>query len=793
MKTYRADSSQSTEATRRWAVLVALVGLGTLAMVIASPFRRTDIHDRTAIVPTDSRPVAPHAVESGDGGNERTSERTTDGLGEQEVLLSGRVVAANSLVPLGARISASALSTDCDPAVGWFSLRVPGAHSVDLTVSCPGYHTRHLSVKSTDTALLGDIELVPSAFGIIRVVDESALPVPGADVEVWPRTHTIEGDADGPSQIRQPTRARTDEMGNTTLSIGSASWVFARSETRCSQAALLRPGDALDLLLPTTPVDALRLIQPGSNSGVAGRSVVLHARNEAGLATIARSSGDGTLEPSMPPGEYRVHCIDPDMGFTVTGDGNAHQSRSAMDVAIRRNAQVTPLEVSFPDDWRFLLVNRATNASLSCASARLSWFESSRELQDWMSVGSPLEMHPVNGALALRAVSPAQYGPNARIRLHILAPGFARYLLEDPHRRLLSGTPYRVELEPIRDSAVRLIDTNGTPYRGNVVVREGYGEFSRGGLVVRTRPDANGIVGPIRSSGGSLTVLAATGYSFGTVTPESLRDDASVPSLTIPTPAQIDVEIPAGVETQIYCVSDLKGRLSGVRSQNRISFVNLTPGRYRVGPLESMECVGLAVANGIPAHPIEVGPGERRAFAWNESWNPGQRHRSRVVARGVSLADLAVIPLFGDRRLPIATPDLSRRLQLDPHGWFEVKGGDVAPSEIAVVLRSRPGPALPLAVSALRAEIRVECGSVRLRDRTSSASGAMVELVPEIDGREVQSVFRVEVPPGGEAVLPTVPCSTRHLTAYTSRGSTRVPVVVDPEKETVVDLSDRRD
>ena len=275
-------------------------------------------------------------------------------------------------------------------------------------------------------------------------------------------------------------------------------------------------------------------------------------------------------------------------------------------------------------------------------------------------------------------------------------------------QRVLDGWQGPVELEPARRKFLRVLDSEGEPYRGPLRVEDPAHRF-----VVAEHPGTRGeaqILGPLDWFGDAWQVRL--GEEVVTLSGEEIREQDV---LTIKAQSQLGSVRVVGVPPRFA------GELVAIRHQPPWTLHNgvgteqgekglrweiggLAPGAYLVGPPDWVWGLFRHAARPGMHHPdqlasqrvVEVRAGEVTNVDWDPAWGSGTSLAGRIQVTGPGASSIFLVPLYGiDVARYEQAPHVffgrgrSHRIPLAADGTYRTPEGAPVPSLLMVCMPHR--------------------------------------------------------------------------------------------------------
>ncbi len=625
-----------------------------------------------------------------------------------------------------------------------------------------GYRNAVIAISSDDPCSvdIGAVRLESLDVTRIQVRDAGQRPVPGAVV----RGSWLDG------AWRQGAEAFelgvTGKDGVLEANVGRPVLAFAHAGFRVSGLAPCAVGAQTVLDLSGLEVRVgLRAAATERALSVVG----IDARCTSGypILTISGATAiDGLFDAPLPLGRYYV-TLRSDSLFFESQAPNAQDhlpGLGARAVAIElASDQAEPLWLAVTEQPPLTLEvrDRATGQLVPGAQAWVSSWEAPPFVSapGWTRLaGEPLRS--ADGRVSLHSFGALHRSTKGRLRLSICAAGYRIEHLEDPLLAVEPRRPFVVLLGPGVERSVRLRTRSGDALRRQLWVLED------GVLVGQGWCDSNGASPEFAWSGGDVSIRSgADSWSplLASVSTSTLRAEVS-PLVVVDADAEIRVRGSTLAAPALMCASETREKRFARQDGHDLVFDQLPPGRYEVGPPESLASLELRRAQGLDAYSIELASGEARVIFWADEWTPVDGPLTgRVVAVGLEPSLVQVVPRWGPSDQPLAGGDRLRRFPVAADGSFELVGVRTRPSSLMFVREWLDGGLLPLGWGVLGENVVLNCAPAPFSVEGSEGELVRLSFTPGIDGRKVIGSFNARLRAGTEIDLGPLPVGTESV------------------------------
>lgn len=679
------------------AILALIVGLGIVARwAPGADGWGESARPIAPQVPTGSRAVGARSDETRVA-IPTSAQFARDAHGDRRTV-TGRVVDHLTGRPLRARVRCESRVADAHPATGAFVLTGP-LEGPTLIVSARGYRERIVQI-APDADDVGDVRLKAAASTTVIVVDDTGIPIGGA--EVLGRDAHARREfgrvATGPIERRGRLRelARTNDAGEARLAIAEDVSLYARHAIGSSAFTTARATDErVVLTIRTIGDEVVRAVDDRTGSPIAGVPLVI-VRRQAGEdhSFDVTTATDGVARVTIPPGDYTVA---PEFHASFSWRIANEHSGPFRVVAFTHRAAAEPFELRLVPEPG--IVVRATDAATGRAIPDFrAWPEIYRA---WAGGGDRSDRSywsSRDGVLPISASFLADLR-GVELRLWASADGYGARSVELTRDAFGEGQVVEIPLHPAAAKSLRVVvSPDDHPYVGWIHARD----LSTGRTLFAGEHRPSGVAieawdgGDVRvSPDGYRTELAVIPAEVAARTHEWTARIAGLSRLVI---TSVPRDAPA-----IYLDAPRGSRVAGVREGDEVHFADAPPGAATVGPLDLVDAArawrAVPAGHDRPRDDTEVRnvllrEGEELRIPWDPSWRAGIVVRGRVVAEGVDPTTLGVTAEFGDWPAPRG----ARLVPLDDRGRYELRDLEVEP--VAVVVRALPSRSTPASASA---------------------------------------------------------------------------------------------
>jgi hypothetical protein len=519
-----------------------------------------------------------------------------------------------------AKVTAASGTTWTEPDSGRFSLVTD---SSELTISALGYHTTLVAVGA-DT-IQDDVIVLLDPSETMRVAVRTSAGEPVAAAQVCILTTTGES-----HWLQENYLGETLSDGSlTAASSGGAQLLIARTSAHASQPTWCQGAEAT-------------IVCDNSTSGTiavvdADEQRVAHVVDLTFLAVqpgrVLRV-GVPTRGLAIPSGVYVVRPVGHKslQGLPPAPDGEGN--------VLTLSAGAT-VELSVAGGAVAIAIQDATSHQPVIATVALDVLQ----LDGWQVLGETVTTGP-EGVADITGLVSRSIGIRADYRrLRFGAPGYndRSYDLN----ALTSGDTVR--LASVRDKVRLMLERDGGPYVGCIVVRQAADPDSIGPLVYDGLIDAKGIELAV-AAGSRLEIYPSRSHRSGrlatVVTPPA--DGTEGPVLRVPLPSSCRIRLvnPQSIASVAAQRSD--GQIFPVcfNADNGVASISdLFPGSYRVGIVHALSVSAKSEA----IVEVELAEGADVAVPWSQEWRAPSLMKGQITASDAraNLDSLRVLPWSG--------------------------------------------------------------------------------------------------------------------------------------------------
>lgn len=625
-------------------------------------------------------------------------------------MVRGKVTCATTNRPLAACIRSGPRVVWSSPDRGGFSIM---ATDEEISIILDGYEPNYVRLPTGRDEVL--IHMKPLDTVHIKVVDGRGSELPNAEIEVaTPLPSTGK-------EIWQVV-AMTDAEGEAAIPCRGVNAIRARAGEVYSEPRVAGPGNVVIVC------DALQscLLELRDESGgpVSGVIELTALSGASGTITSVRTDQQGVSQHRVPFGVYAAQ---------VWGHGPI-KGLSEAGVTIGQILNVVstdPLVLCVPSQKAHLQVlSAATSSVIAAAHVRLEINEKER----WLPWGQAR----VNDEGLLRCSDLARMLARIRtsaVRGIVEAPGYSPVELTGSSL----CAPQIVYLWPISARSVEVCLRQGADaFRGAAFISCVDGEMVELGPKVQydgARAASATILVPTRTV--YIGVSASDGSSAEVVTMSRLD----------PGDSRINVQLPGSCAVSVVDVPESAGALAirrpdgaiinGTYQQGVVSFRDLLPGAYVVGPRDAI------LRHDAPPQftwPVSLVEGQDLEVTWLDAWMPSRSMSGIISLAGGGMAhDLFVVPSYAER-ISMGRSVLSHAVRVDDRGRFCLPALSPAPANLAVFSILPNGEPLLLGVDKPHDEWRLDACEVELDLSGVGKENGVVVMIVDHGGWKSQYI-----------------------------------------------------
>lgn len=618
--------------------------------------------------------------------------------------------------------------------------------NASLTITSQGYAPLGITVDPSWTWHdLGTLRLIPSTIVEVRVETDTGTPVQGAVVSIA----TVVRPGTGGSRIGARV-GTTNDLGLLTVALRTPETLVATYETQSSSPANALDCERLVVLQLCDVADRVGLRDRDSKSPVGGVDLVLTRISGVPWVSFSATTSDaGLINTPLPYGRYRVTDPGNRLLFSITEGALANLGLSGvptrLDFAmldVSKSAETLWIEVEPRAERAIVAVEKDGEKRLAPILGWLASFETPPDVEEaqWMPLaGEPVES--TSGRLSLYHFT-AAFLSRYPYRLYVTSPGFGTGFIADPLNTVLPGKPpFTVELVRSPEKRLFVINSDGSPYRRSVHLREG----RQSHLSVNAIPGEAGLVGPFAWHGSYLTVLAGRetwSPKLAQISADELQQRDSI-EVVVNANCVIEVDVPDGPRPRLTATSGTGSMLEGSERDGILRFSALQPGSYEIGPRSALTDLSLKVMQGMDAYPIHLESGQTMKVPWRAEWSSPGPITGKVVAPGMASVELFAVPRYGPMSVPLSGGRSSHAYPVGRNGTFELLRLEMTPTHVVFARLDQQGQQVPLGIGLIEDDTTLDCTEVALTIRGASSGGnACVRCVPIIEGQAVLSPIR---------------------------------------------------
>lgn len=700
------------------------------------------------------------------------------------IVLRGQVKCSATGIPILAAVNASSHTYFSHPYDGSFAVALPTAVlPVEVSVEAPGYAKLSRHVEATEHFL--QFDLVPIAQSIVRVVDESGRPIPGAQIEL-----AATEDRGRFSRLEPLVIGESDAEGSCTLRTALPQTLLAQKGSCQSNPTTCIPGQTCMLVVNRSASVVVGVYDVEADRPLAGAGVQLLEHDTYPSVSFGGSTNPaGVLDASLPRGRYELRVTDSDLDVL---EANRQDSR------FRTAMAGSFLDVSTGPDSVWILAKRSPGRKVRLLDANTheplnrgrAWLVTRLEGQEaWIPMGKAFECQLRAGLLPLAALNIDAMAASASIALSVSAPGHDIALLSDPWSEIQVGAVKDIELARAQVRSIRVLTLNSNqwihPLR--IIEAEGLTELWTG------VPSEDGLAGPFDWHGSDVVVTPAStgGREIGRVPGSVLREEG-VPTVMVDASCEIDVQVRAESIPVLFCRSEDGTSYQGVaKEDSTVSFESLVPGRYEIGTPEQLRTSTLRRIHGDDPLSIELRSGQRRVIAWSDLWTEVPVLEGHVEISGISLDGLFVAPVYEPIGVPMAGGRAHQRYPVRSNGDWRMENLHGRPTQVFVGSMSDDGREVPLGFSEPGAPLLLQCSKVGLQfPDTFLDRRIRVRYQPDPSRRKLVVDTVHERRNGRDMTLERVPCTVREIFVDVGSRSFKIDVRLRPGYMSQFQMSD---
>jgi hypothetical protein len=664
-----------------------------------------------------------------------------------EYFISGEVRCALTNVPISARIAVGGRTTQSGQLDGRFTLPVIASRSgVYLDISSVGYRPTQVEVAPRESVShydVGVLTLAASALLRIRTVDARGR---GTVAEVLCMPTIVSNEAS------VSTLGLTDEHGQLTAVTGIGLMLVAKNAT--SESAWIRcPATGADrecvLRLDERTASLIGFRERHGGIPVAGLAVKI--RSTSGLVPgviLTATNEQGKLD--LPLGSGAWDLLWEDRRYSISASQQDASVRAPLPGSGSREVVVEPalgrgtswVDLDRCEDALIRAVDISTSTPLEALSGWQRSFESTSTVSGWLDLGYPIDLPKYDDDFSAEAIGAlAVEGPERALALY--SRGYKLQTLFDTSTLRANQQVLWVKFTPAKRPRLRLISGN-SPYLGAVSVIEYESDFFRGIDVYRGAVGDGGLIS-FPWSGGNVTVRSANGEFLSAVAPDRLRSGGDV-AVVIEAPGEIRVSLPS--ESRLACVAcrslrplDRKAKAHTSNrfsegSESGVSFPNLPPGRYLLGPPDLLDALSTAHTDSR-VQTVDVRAGERTTIEFPAAWDYSEVVEGSVALCGVDVGSVFAVPLFGRQQagLYLAGRRTGVGLEASAAGYtYRFASLSAKPDKIALYLRDLLGFDYPMLVIDPGEPAVIDCRPITIRADAGFRGTIFIEATNPAEG-----------------------------------------------------------
>ena len=617
-----------------------------------------------------------------------------EGKGRTNVL-SGFVVDAVTKAPILARLQYGSQEKFSQARDGFFQIV---AQSGSQTVECiaPGYNPRELMLSGGSTVGL-TLELRPINRVEVVIYDEQGWTVPGASlysISTRKSHHPI------PFSEWRQLLGKADAGGGLSPSLAPGTLVYAVLDGRSSSPRVVSD-NGIELVLNSHSVNSFGIRTLGPTA-VKADSFVLACDGFPAASRCNVVVSSGVAYPAcLPLGAYTL--LSPDFRWTFNTSASKHEKYLLGSTGLDYSDHFR-VEPKKGTAW---LNAKSTNGpyldvvderGLPLRSFRV-WEEvainqdrGGRAEETWYPLDFSNGMESDGGPISLAAYG-VGYLTRENRRFVVGALGFDSAVVPRSATDIEGST---TTISLVRSDSrfwIRVCDSDGSPHRSVVVVKDPSGEFE----LIRTTPSSDrGLVGPIKIAGPphEVQVLASTGVKWMKaigVTPSADQDKAPIallPPLGALRVTNLNGRDPASIRSLATSGKVIKGFMV----DGALEFKGLPAGRYRLldqgavrAALDEISKSALfSTPMNVTKYDILIAEGETKEVALPASLMP------HIVEGHVLLPEnaeggLFLCPLSNGGIVPRMVTSMDHVLPLAPDGHYSIQAGYADWEKLAIV------------------------------------------------------------------------------------------------------------
>ncbi len=707
----------------------------------------------------------------------------------EHILVQGAAICETTGAPLSARITCGEDSTISDRLDGTFSIMAT-KNCTHLTIThCTGYADKVVLLDKGDASKdgvihLGAIPLSPLAHTRVYVRNLANQPVAHAEISALKSSHKRLGRALG----------KTDFKGELLISVGGPVVLSARRRDEISTSVPCSPGDRSVVLTlqskATLRLVAIDTLAPIGNIELVVRQVGVFPE----VVLEGRTNEDGVLSQPLWTGAFTVASSMRQVRIQKT-------SVDEVRPGINYPGAPVAFEVSLPGEIQTLYARQDTGPVLKVldASSRefipeinlsARWYKSSENR--WFESTSTA-CKTVNGECAMGWL---ELNPDNYVRVSVQGYHDNVFSIMD----LTSSVPgpYEIHLSRQSERSIRVLKTDGSPLRQPVFVWSTSGNGKRTLIGERTpRPD--GTLDAFAWPGNSIDLSRGRKSSSIAHVPSEVFLEYDIPTVYTDSLGSIQVEVPAGEDPALACISCAGDLFAARIVQNVWYWDELPEGYYEVGPEGELETLRIRKGSGFEACGLFLKAGQTIQTTWNDTWgscdawaplnwiDDASEERQRIA-----------FPIYGPLDLPRninITLDNTPCVLSDGTLSMHIPSG--RPTGIVIGAIGRHGGFSPVGFipgwcGELEVPIRLQSTAIILSTAATAVDGLYeVSYLPDFDLSLSFPVTRIGRL-GQDLVIDAVPVGVTSLKLRSKKlreGEVNLDLVLSPNRSTYLDLS----
>lgn len=695
----------------------------------------------------------------------------------------GWIGSSTTNAPLKATVRLGSSVVETDPREsGRFALQVIDPTNSDdcryLVIQAECFEDRTVKIPDEGALIdLGRVSLVPNRHIGIRTIDQAGLSVSAV---IYCVDH-------GDDYSAAPREIYTD--GYVDIVVEGAVDLYARDAgNHVSRLVRWSPSggpDELTLKITGNISSRIGLRSANRPECVGGVDLVVESlKGTQGLRIKTKTGSDGVLKFPIPPGRYRVSWDNLELTLVESSTVSAvsHNSGVArskvLDTSL--NSDIAWIDVSLRDSRQLQLL---APFGSSPPQSVVAWLRSRDDIGtlDWTEFGLPNALRVSGDTVLLAGINLNAVQSHPTITLAVYARGYRFAQVTDPVSAVPDGSTLPLVLEPAPLREVRLLNADGTPYSGHVVLYENRTRRFGGIKVADGWPDDNGSLGKFPWSGLDLAIVSdgftvIEAVSASKLATESIIDvtlrSGSIIVAGPPTPAKLACRSMLG---GIYesVVQQSTDSLPGAKSQEFL-FAPLPPGDYLIGPRDLLTILNDPAAECVTK--VTVINDQITRVVWQPSWDPPANQRITVQTQGFGPERLRVVPLFSRKPINVLRAGTCAGATADVNGEVLLEDLPAAPLAFAFFVNDVFGFDVPIAVREPASAYIVSAFSAVVGVMgVESTSLIRIELKPSLDTWPCQGVVSLVTSAGSNVMIDGLPGELRGIRISDGRRSQELP------------------